>query len=166
MKSILAIIFALAVLAAAWYLLLPSPSFPDAPPNSLQSNEPADTESIYRRAYFTNLSRDELISFYKKQFGNWSIEQVLPPEDAQTLIRDQTRSSYLEELVHPARESLYVNAFVPTLPTDEINISGQHYLNKVTIRYVPSDTIARLTGLLLAAMVIYFLAYEYGVVKK
>ncbi|MDO8487923.1 MAG: hypothetical protein Q7S31_01230 [bacterium] len=165
MKKILLISACILAVATAGYLALPSPNFPAAPPGSLQSTEPADTESVFRRAYFTNLTREELMAFYLGQFGTWSIRQILPPEMAQELIRDQTRSSYLEELVHPARESLYVNAFVPIRPTDEINMAGTHYLNKVTVRYMPSSLIPRLTMLLLAAGAAYLLGKEYGLVK-
>ncbi len=150
---------------AALYLLLPSPQFPKVPPDSVQSAEPADTESIYRRAYFTSLSRQELVDYYFGKFGGWGIRLVHPPEEAQTLIRDQTRSSWLEEIVHPGRESVYINAFVPTLPTDQINIDGVHYLNKVTVRYQPSSPLPRLTVLVMVSIVIYFMAREYDVVK-
>ena len=51
------------------YLALPSPKFPGPPPNSIQSTEPADTESIYRRAYYTNLSRLEIMDYYDKAFS-------------------------------------------------------------------------------------------------
>ena len=121
------------------YLALPSPKFPGPPPNSIQSTEPADTESIYRRAYYTNLSRLEIMDYYDKAFrGPVQYRLNLPPEDAYSVIRDQTKSSFLELIVHPRRESLYVNAFVPTKPTEQINIKGVHYLNKVTVRYLSS----------------------------
>ena len=147
------------ILAA--YLLLPSPKFPPLPPGSIQSTEPGDTESVNRAAYYSNLSREEVEGFYFRQFGGWGIRQILPPEEAQSLVRDQTRSSYLEEIIHPARESLYVNAFVPTLPQDEIRVNGVKYLNKITVRYVPSQPISRLTVLLMTVVTAYLLVKEY-----
>lgn len=156
MKIIIAILLSI-------YLLLPSPKFPDAPPGSLQSNEPADTESIYRRAYYTNLTRPEIMAYYEAAFGTLPQFRLNhPPEDATSLIRDQTRSSFLEEIVHPLRESFYINGFVPTLPTEQINIHKIHYLNKVTVRYVPSHPVTRLTVLLMLLVVGRRLVAEYA----
>lgn len=156
-------LFFLLLLLFTVYLLWPSSKFPDLPPGSIQSQEPGDTESIYRRAYYSNLSRSEVEDFYFRQFGEWGIRQILPPEEAQILVRDQTRSSYLEEIVHPGRESLYINAFVPTLPKDEINIGEIKYLNKITVRLIPSHPISRLTVLLMATGLAYLLFKEYVV---
>ena len=156
-KIFVAIVF----LGTAAYLVLPSPSFPQLPPGSIQSTEPGDTESIYREAYYSNLSREEVEDFYFRQFGGWGLRQILPPEEAQSLVRDQTRSSYLEEMIHPGRESLYVNVFVPTLPQDEIRVDKVKYLNKITVRYIPSQPISRLTVLLMTAVAAYLLVKEY-----
>lgn len=147
------------------YLVLPSPSFPPPPPGSLQSTDPADTESIYRRAYYTNLSRLEIMDYYDSQFHGLIPIQYrldLPPEDAYPIIRDQTRSSFLEQIVHPGRESLYINAFVPTKPTEQINIKNVHYLNKVTVRYLPSHSIPRITVLALSSLLFLWLVKEYS----
>lgn len=158
MKILVTIILVLVV----GYLLWPSPKFPVLPPGSIQSQEPGDTESIYRRAYYSNLSRSEVEDFYFQQFSGWGIRQILPPEEAKILVRDLTRSSYLEEIIHPGRESLYVNVFVPTLPKDEINIDKVKYLNKITVRYIPSHSISRLTVLLMTAVTAYLLIKEYA----
>lgn len=159
-KITLAAVLSLAV----GYALLPGPPFPAQPPNSYKSTEPADTESPLRQAYFTNMSRQELMAYYFAAFGNWGLRLVLPPEDAYTVVRDQTRSSYLEEIVHPLHESLIVNAHVPMKPSDQINIDGVHYLNKVTIRYMPSSLATRLTVLLGTILVGYWLfkAWRYA----
>lgn len=158
MKLILKILVSLFLFSIIYYLLLPSPAFPPPPPGSLQSQEPADTESIYRRAYFTNLSRQEIMDFYEKQFfGPIQYRLNYPPEEAYTHIRDQTQSSFLEEIIHPLRESLFVNGFVPTKPTEQINRNGVHYLNRVTVRYVPSHPVTRLTVLLLITIAISWL---------
>jgi hypothetical protein len=44
-----------------WYISLPNPEFPKPPADAVQSNEPADVESPSRRAYFTNLTREDVI---------------------------------------------------------------------------------------------------------
>lgn len=148
----------------AVYLLLPSPVFPEPPPGALRSSEPGDMESVYRRAYYTNLSRSEVLSHYSAQFSAYLPQLLLnyPPEEAFTLVRDQTKSSWLQELVHPGRESLYVNGFYPTKPTEQININGIHYVNKITVRYIPSHPVGRITVLALAVICGYLLFKEYG----
>lgn len=163
MSRLTAILIILLV-SATGYLVIPSPAFPTPPPGSLRSDEPGDMESVYRRAYFTNLSRTELLDYYSKQFSGGLPQFLLnyPPEDAFSLIRDQTKSSWLQEIVHVGRESLYINGFFPTKPTEQININGVHYINKITVRYVPSHPVSRLTVLGLSAICIYLLAKEYA----
>lgn len=147
---------------ASIYLALPSPSFPPPPSGSYISQEPADTESIYRQAFYTNLSRSEIMNYYKSHFRTpFQFDLNHPPEDATTLIRDQTRSSYLEELIHPWKEVLYVNGYVPTKPEDVIVRNGIVFSAKVTVHYVPSTLVARLTVLSMTALASYFLLKEY-----
>lgn len=156
------IIFSVILISIIYYLILPSPSFPPPPPDSLISQEPADTESIYRTSYYTNLTRPEIMSYYDAAFrGPVQYRLNLPPEDAYAVIRDQARSSFLEVIVHPWRGHLYINTFVPTNPTEQINISGVHYLNKVTIRYVPSHPLSRLTVLTLSVICLGLLVKQW-----
>ena len=144
------------------YLILPIPDFPPPPPGSLQSLEPADTESIYRKSYFTNMSRPEIMAMYDKSYSSpVQYRMDLPPESAYTVIRDQTRSSYLEEIIHPFRDSLYINVFVPIKPTEQINRNGIHYLNKITVRQIPSRPMTRITVMLLAGIAGYLIIKEY-----
>jgi hypothetical protein len=160
----------LVVLMASVYLLLPSPDFPPPPSGVLISREPADTESTFRRSYYSNYSRSELMNYYSSMFGvspfrRFPLPQFrlnYPPEESQTLIRDQTRTSWLEELVHPWRESIYINGYYPTRPTEQININGVHYLNKVTVRYIPSTPVTRLTVLFMTVICAYWLIKEYA----
>ncbi len=161
MKIVLALFFTLGSI----YLLLPSKGLPPFPPGVRISIEPADTESPYRKSFYSNLSRSQLMQYYTNQFGrHFQIRLNHPPEEAQMLIRDQARSSWLEELVHPLKDSLYINGFFPTKPTEQINVKGVHYDNYVTVRYVPSHPIARVTVFALAVLCIYMLYIEY--VKK
>jgi hypothetical protein len=164
MKLVLKLLLAIVFLGVTAYLLVPAPPFPDPPPNSLRSNEPGDMESIYRRAYYTDYSRSEILSYYSRAFKISGIQYLLnyPPEDAYTLIRDQTRSSWLQEVVHPLRESIYINGFYPTKPTEQIYIGGIHYLNKITVHYIPSNPVTRLTVWLLISICCYWLYKEYG----
>ncbi len=135
-----------------FYLLLPNPSFPEPPPDALQSNEPADTETTLRRAYFTNFTREEVLVHYKNQLEKSAFLGAplptyrlnYPPEEAKTIIRDQTRSTFLEEIVHPLRESIFINGFEPKDPKDAIFIDEKFWRQKIIVRFVPSSTLFRL----------------------
>ncbi len=134
------------------YLSVPNSSFPEKTIESLQSDEPADTEDLNRRSYFTNMNRAEIMSFYLDQMNNKSFLGITmptyrlnyPPEEAQKIIRDQTRSTFLEEIVHPFRESVFVNGFEPTNSKDEIFINEKVWRQKITVKQVESNLYFRL----------------------
>lgn len=162
MKIILGVFFTfflIVYLAGVWYLLIPSASFPKPPEGAVQSMEPADSETPTRRAYFTNLDREGVINHYKQQIAQAPFLMRLnyPPEDAQTIIRDQTRSAYLEELVQPLRDSIFVNGFIPSQAKDDIWYKGKHYEEKITIRYVTTSVILRTIIWTLSFIVGWFL---------
>lgn len=146
---------------ATLYLVWPTSGFPPPPPDSFISTEPADTESIYRKAFYTNLSRAEIINYYKSQWKRPFIKLNHPPEFSFEFIRDQTRSSWLEEPVHPWKDSIYINGFYPSTPQEQFNYNGRHYIGKITLHYFPSSPITRLTILALSAICVYWLAREY-----
>lgn len=135
------------------YLLPPSGKFPLAPPDAVQSLEEADTEIPLRRAYFTNYNREEVIKHYRAALGTLNIfgfkrapvRLNYPPEESNAIIRDQTRSTFLEEVVYPFRESLYINGFKPKSAKDDIWYNGAHFEQKITVFYIPTNTIARIT---------------------
>ncbi len=155
------------ILLTYGYLLYPKLTFPKPPPDSSQSAEDADSESFYRRAYFTNYSREEVVAHYESQFNYLPILKLnYPPEDAQTLIRDQARSSYLEELVHPLRESIYINGFSPKTAKDEIWHRGIKYKHKITIKYVPGNVIPAFLVVTAAGMLAYWLIKEIEITLK
>lgn len=151
------------------YLIVPSPDFPAPPNQAVQSMEEADTEIITKRAYFTNYSREEVIRHYQEQFKKSRLFGIplitfrlnYPPEDAQTLIRDQTRSTYLEELTHPLRESFFINGFEPKQAKDDIWYRGEHFSQKITVKYVYGSLGMRLAVLVLVSILIYLLFFEW-----
>ncbi len=169
MRKILKIIFLLFSIIFLFYVALPNPDFPKPPPDSFQSQEPADTETPLRRAYFTNYSRAEVLDFYQNQFSKssfWGISIPTlrlnyPPEESQTIIRDQTRSTFLQEIVHPFRESIYINGFEPKEARDAIFIEGRSWRQKIIIRLVPSQTPSRLLITLVTLVLIAILYREY-----
>lgn len=140
----------------SFYFALPNPDFPKPPPDSIQSYEPADIETPFRRSYFTNFTRSEVMDWYVNQFNKSTFMDIsLPtyrlnygPEEAQMLIRDQARSTFLEEIVHPFRESVYVNGFEPTEIKDDIFIENKHWRQKITVKLVVSTIYIRMFVLL------------------
>lgn len=164
MKFKLLTLSSLVVIALAFstYLLTPNSEFPAPPPDAFRSVEPADSEIDLRRAYFTNFTRQQVISHYKKQFkGLVTLNLNYPPEDSQTLIRDQTMSTYLEELVHPFRESIYINGFKPTKAKDDIWYKGVHYEQKIIIKYAGTSPIFRLIIMLSSLLVLFAVIREW-----
>lgn len=161
--SVLLIIFFL-------YLILPSPEFPQPPSDSIQSIEGGDIETPLRRAYFTLFTRQEILTHYQNEFSKSSFLGIplityrlnYPPEEAQTLIRDQTRSTFLEEIVHPLRESFFVNGFKPSMAKDDIWYKGVNYQQKITVKYVPGNLIIRLitAGFILLSIVLLIKEYS------
>ena len=126
------------------YLLIPNIDFPSPPSYAVQSNEPADIESSQRRAYFTDFTREQVLSHYLVQMGSFPVVRLnYPPEEAGTLVRDQTRSTYLEEIVHPFRESLFVNGFEPRNASDSILVEGRTYEQKITVKHIQSNLFTR-----------------------
>lgn len=170
MKTFFKILFAVFSLVFIFYLLLPAPSFPEPPPDTLQSNEPADLEDPLRRGYFTDLSRQEVLEHYQKEFnkspfGNLGLPTYrlnYPPEEAQTKIRDQTRSTFLEEIVHPFRESLFINGFEPKLDKDVILIEDKIWRQKIIVKYVQSKTLIRAIAGMATLVLVYVLFREWG----
>lgn len=159
------ILFAIFGIAFLIYLVIPEPSFPGSLWDFKASTEPADKETPLRRGYYTNLTREQVTSHYSKEFG-WGIRLNYPPEDAQTLIRDQTRSTFLEEIVHPFRESIFVNGFEPKDSKDDIWYQGQHFRQKIIIRYVQSNMVVRLIIFSFAYIGFYFLVKEWKIFFK
>lgn len=161
MKTTVKTAYILFSIGLLMYVSLPNPQFPTPPKDSLQSNEPADTETPLRRAYFTNLSREEVMTHYKNQLSRSALANLpvptyrlnYPPEEAQTVIRDQTRSTFLEEIVHPFRESVFVNGFEPKDEKDAIFIQQKPWRQKIIVRYVPSKLHARVVVILAALIV-------------
>lgn len=169
MKDTFRIIFLTFSLILIFYLILPDPDFPDPPPDALQSNEPADTETPLRRAYFTDATREEVMVHYVSQLKSSRLANIplptyrlnYPPEEAQTLIRDQTRSTFLEEIVHPFRESLFVNGFEPKEEKDIILVAGKIWRQKITVRLNPSNYVTRLTVIVLGLGLFWIAIHDW-----
>lgn len=133
------------------YLLLPDPGMPPPLSNSLVSPEPADRAFTLRPAFFTYSNRKDTLEHYQNYFTLSPFKGIFfptyrlnyPPEDSSFLVRAHMYSSYLEEIVHPFRESIFINGFRPTQAKDDIRIYGIHYDEKITVKYVPSSVFPR-----------------------
>lgn len=157
------------------YLILPGPSsvnsFPPLP-DALRSTEEGDTIQVPNIAgYFSYRYRNFVIPFYNSQYGIWGIPFFplrlnYPPEYAFTAIKDQTYSTYLEELVWPLRDSLFVNGLEPFTEDGQpkywgavgFTQEGKLYQVKTTIRFYPSSVAVRLVvwgGIILSMYLIW-----------
>lgn len=164
LKKLLFIFFFLYCLTGVFYLALPDYEFPLPPPDSIQSQEPSDTETPLRRGYYTNYSRQEVLDWYKMQFEKsgflgLSMPTPLlnyPPEYAESIIRDQTSSSFLQEYTHPLRESIYINGFKPQTEGSKpaFVVNGEERSQKIIIRVVSGNIWVRETLFLLSAFML------------
>ena len=167
MKNAVKYLFIFLSILFVVYLLLPTPEFPKKLEDSIRSGEPADMETSLRREYYTQSMRNDVIKHYLAQFKDSGVyffptyRLNYPPEEAQTRIRDQTRSSYLEEIVHPFRESVYVNGFEPKMDQDAIVIDGKVWNSKVVVRYYKSSALVRVMVGLLTLLVAYMVFKEW-----
>ena len=158
MKKILIALFLLGLV----YILVPGPSsiedFPPIP-NSLKSDEPGDTVQVPNvAAYFSDYDRPQITKFYKEAyqksflFGGFIPPVTLnyPPIAAYQYVRDLLQlSTFLEEYVYPLKGSVFINGYeqsvwrhIKGLPPKEngdfMQIKGQFFNSKTTIRYYPA----------------------------
>lgn len=160
------------------YLLLPAPTKVkefNALPDALKSDEPGDTYQVSGSiAYFTNFRRLDLIPFYFNIFNNKSsffeiplpvIRLNYPPEHAREVIRPYIQSWYIEEFIHPFRESLYVSGWEPF---DEqgvrrnnqsygIEVNGKAFSTKINLKYITSPLWTRLVTWFMITISFYLL---------
>jgi hypothetical protein len=150
---------------AVVYLISPAPILPDLP-NSAKSDLPGDTIQIANvSAYFTNMTRTEVMNFYKAYYsGLFRINLNHPPEKAKDIIVNTIQSYYLEEFILPFKESLYINGFewendVFTKPENrsknKLIYHDKEYKAKITLRRFPTNISSRL---------IAFFATEIGII--
>ena len=168
LKIIVILIFNLLSLI---YFITPIP-VPKDLPNSIKSDLPGDTVQIPNTtAFFTNMTRTEVINFYKASYtGPFRILLNHPPEKARTIWHQTTRSYYLEEFVLPFRQSLYINGFewendVFTKPAQRIKnkllYQGKEYKAKITLRTFPTNLPARIFVFYLSQATVLILFHSY-----
>jgi len=158
------------------YLLIPTPVLKDLP-NSVKSDEPGDTVQMENvTAFYTNLSRTEVINFYRSAYTSPILIRLnYPPEYAKTIFRDTMQSYYLEEFSIPFKESLYINGYewendVFTKPekraANKMIYKGIEYKSKITIKVIPTSIPIRLLNFFIIEASLVGLFYLYRNFKK
>ncbi len=166
------------IILGTFYLVLPAPKDFPALPQGVRSIEPGDTGQIVNvSAYYTDMSRSEVLDFYAKYFSRstlWNVPLITyrlnhPPERIREVLRATQQSTFVEEIVHPLRESVFVNGFEwnndPFTPpkSREQNIfvvNGKIYQFKITLFYQESKVWQRLVIFYLAIGLGYLLIEE------
>ena len=159
-KILVKIVFVIFGIVLLTYLIWSAPHFPDTLWDYVSSTEPADRETPLRRGYFTNLTREQLMSHYAKEFG-WGERLNYPPEEAQTIIRDQTKATFLEEIVHPMRESIFVAGNEIEPGKGSFIADGKEFKLKVIVRYMSSNVFTRVLIGLSTLGLIWILGSEW-----
>lgn len=158
------------------YMIWPGPSkISDFKPLpfSVKSKLEGDTIQIPNvAAYFSNTFREAVVPFYSANYQRKTglpfppLRLNHPPEYSWTVIKVNTDSTYLEELVYPLRDSLYVNGFEPFYSdgkpkfwgSTQFGAEGQSFYTKTTLRYYPSTKITRILVWFGTVTSIYLLA--------
>ena len=157
MKILIKIFLGLIYILGVFYLVLPNPVYPDLTSSTL-SDEPGDTwQHTDQKAFFTDKIRLEVMQELQEAFSLPflpSFRLNYRPEETTQFVREQVESSYLEEIIHPLRESLFVNGWepqnspkwqaVPYNNRPRIEKYDQYYYAKITLRLVESPIWARL----------------------
>jgi hypothetical protein len=175
-KKIFLTILVIFNLLTVWYLLTPIPALPGLT-YSAKSDLPGDTVQLKNvSGYFTNLSRSEVINFYKANFnGLFRIHLNHPPEKSRDIILDTIQVNYLEEFILPFKESVFISGFEwqndPfTKPekrvANKLLFKNQEYFAKITIKTFPTTIPQRLTAFFIteacAIFIFYALKYSFG----
>lgn len=161
-RKLLVILYSLFSIAFLIYLVMPGASSIDdfkALPNSALSTLEGDTIQVPDVAgYFSNNYRNFVIPYYLSNFQANTLFPFkpmrlnYPPEEAYSKIKDQTQSTYLEEISYPLRDSLFINGLEPLTESgepryqgaDKIEYDGIRFSTKVTIRYYSSSIPSRI----------------------
>ncbi len=143
------------------YLLLPNPVYPDLS-SAVLSTEPGDTwQNPDQKAFFTDKERSAAINELQESFSLKIFGKTVPsfrlnyrPEEAAQFVREQIDSYYLEEIIHPFRESLFVNGWEPQNSPywksvaagkrPRIQIDNVYYKSKITLKPTSSSIPSRL----------------------
>ena len=164
---------------------MPSPSVPSLP-DSLKSTEPGDTVQVPRvSAYYSQYDRKFLTKYYQDKFSLKILGITFPtyrlnhpPEVAREKFRSGIETYYLEEVVIPLRETLFINGWEPDIfyennpgkkVSEALVIDGKRYSSKTTLRPFYSTFSARMVnfiGIVVSLIILYFLTKKIIFDKK
>ncbi len=176
MKPAIKVIILFVYLLGIVYLLPATPPTPDLIPSTRSTEEGDTIQHPDQRGFYTNLVRKEALEQMQFKFAFSVLGQKVPSfrlnyrtEEAFEMVRDQLQSSYLEEIVYPLRDSLFVNGWEPLNAPVYANLQREDvpklffekvpYYGKVTIKPVTSMLWARLlvwTLIFPSAYLVYF----------
>lgn len=143
------------------YLVLPTPHTPNLS-SAVRSDEAGDTwQHPDQKGFYTNMTRGEVLEEMQNKFALTLNGFTIPsyrlnyrPEESFQFVRDQVSSNYLEEIVYPMKDSLFVNGYEPKNAPVNRNIDpaylpgilykNTYYLSKVTLRPVTSSIPSRI----------------------
>lgn len=182
MKKLVLFLATVIFLIGCVYLASPTPPTPDLD-NSVRSDEPGDTwQHPEQKGFYTDKARAEVMSEMRSKFSIKILGITIPslvlnyrPEESQELVRDQLPSYYLEEIVYPFRDSLFVNGWEPKnsprfrnyLPKDipVVTYKDVNYLSKVTLRPVTSPVWVRIViwALIFPAIYLIYISLKRSV---
>lgn len=143
------------------YLVQPAKPLPFLSTGGV-SDEPGDTyQHPDQRGFYTNLTRGEVLTEVQEKttltifgFKIPSYRLNYRPEEATTLVRDQLKSNYLEEIIYPLHSSYFVNGWEPKKapinpnrknPVDmNLSLHGVPYDAKITLLPITSKPVYRI----------------------
>lgn len=144
------------------YMLWPGPdkisdfkALPSSSKSSLAGDNITQVPNV--AGYFSDNFRDFVVPFYSEIYQTQAhfffppLRLNHPPEYSWTVIKKHTDSTYIEELVYPLRDALYVNGFEPFYPdgnpkfwgSTKFEEGGAHWYTKTTLRFYPSQLVTR-----------------------
>lgn len=167
--------FIFALVLGTFYLLLPAPENFPPPLQGVKSIEPGDTTQITNvSAYYTDIPRKDILDYYQGYFSRSPFLGIPlityrlnhPPERIREVLRNTQQSTFVEEIIHPFRESVFINGFewnndpltpVKSRPKNILVVDGTTYQFKITLYYQESKIWQRLMIFYLAMAAVYFL---------
>ncbi len=179
MNKFLKTIFTVVFLVGTFYLCLPTPKNFPAIPGSVKSIEPGDTIQMANvSAYYTDMSRKDVVNFYKNYFSHSPFLGIPlityklnhPPERIREVLRDTQQSTFVEEIVHPLKDSVFINGFEwnndPFTPPESrianiLIVNGKTYQFKITLYYQESHLWQRLIIFYLCIVFVYLLLRSF-----
>ncbi len=137
------------------YLSTPIKSLPTLSSGGLSDEEGDTWQNPAQRGYYSNMSREDVLNEVQKNTQISFLGLTIPnyrlnyrPEEAGSLVRDQLKSNYLEEIVYPLRSSVFVNGWEPkkapirdnkAILNTDLSLKGIPYEAKITFRPVNSS---------------------------